>query len=67
MIIGGAKLYAQTVATADTLYLTEIEAIIEGDAFFPAVDQATWQCTQCIPAKNPTPYAFSFNTYKRKT
>ncbi|OGT27092.1 MAG: dihydrofolate reductase [Gammaproteobacteria bacterium RIFCSPLOWO2_02_FULL_42_14] len=43
MIIGGANLYAQTIARADQLYLTIIDAKIDGDAFFPAWDKNQWQ------------------------
>jgi dihydrofolate reductase len=28
---------------AKRLYLTEVEAEVEGDAFFPAFDEAVWQ------------------------
>ncbi len=42
MVIGGAELYRQTLALADRLYLTEIEAEIEGDTRFPAISAADW-------------------------
>ena len=34
MIIGGAQVYSQAIAMADTLYITQVDAQIEGDAFF---------------------------------
>lgn len=43
MVIGGAQLYAQTLALADRLYLTEIDAQVEGDARFPDLDAAAWR------------------------
>lgn len=37
-IIGGADIYNQSLAIADTLELTHIDAEFEGDAFFPAYE-----------------------------
>ena len=41
--VGGAELYAQALALADRLYLTEIQADVEGDAWFPDYDRAQWR------------------------
>ncbi len=35
MIIGGAEIYRQVLPLADTLYITDIDLTVEGDAFFP--------------------------------
>ena len=37
-IIGGASLYAQAAPLCERLYLTRVEAEVEGDTFFPEVD-----------------------------
>lgn len=37
-IIGGAKIYQQTLPLVDKLYITLIHETIEGDTFFPKVD-----------------------------
>lgn len=42
-VIGGAQLYAQALALADELFITEIDADIDGDAYFPALDASQWQ------------------------
>ncbi len=42
MIIGGGELYKQAMPFADKLYLTEIQANIEGDTFFE-FDETQWQ------------------------
>jgi dihydrofolate reductase len=44
-IIGGAELFAQTIALADRMIVTEIDAEFECDTFFPEVDHADWQET----------------------
>jgi len=41
-LIGGAQLYAEALPSADRLIVTEIDADVEGDAHFPAVDRSTW-------------------------
>ena len=42
-IIGGATLYSEALAYADKLYITEVDAMPEGDTFFPVINQADWQ------------------------
>ncbi len=42
-IIGGGEIYQQALPFANRIYLTEIEADIEGDVFFPALDEEKWQ------------------------
>ncbi len=41
-IIGGARLYEQTLELAQRLYLTEIQREFDGDAFFPEFDRREW-------------------------
>ena len=43
MIIGGAKIYAQTISIADRIYWTEVEADVAGDTSFPAFDRSQWR------------------------
>ena len=40
-IVGGAEIYAQALEHIDTLYITEIQQAIEGDAHFPEFDLNT--------------------------
>jgi dihydrofolate reductase len=42
-VIGGATLYAAALPLADRVYLTAIDADVEGDTFFPALPSAAWQ------------------------
>ncbi|WP_373819073.1 dihydrofolate reductase [Glaesserella sp.] len=44
MIIGGGELFKQALPIADKLYLTEIQAEIEGDTFFE-FDENLWKIT----------------------
>lgn len=42
MVIGGAGLYADALAIADRIYLTEVHAVVEGDVTFPTFDRDSW-------------------------
>jgi dihydrofolate reductase len=41
-VIGGAQIYSETLPVADRLYLTEVAAEPDGDAYFPDPDPAVW-------------------------
>lgn len=43
LIIGGAEIYAQTLPLVSRMYITEVEASVDGDAFFPDWDRAQWR------------------------
>lgn len=45
MIIGGGELFKQALPLADKLYLTEIQAELEGDTFFE-FDESVWKIEQ---------------------
>lgn len=42
-VIGGAEVYAATIDMADRLYVTDVHADIEGDAYFPELDGSVWR------------------------
>jgi len=62
MVIGGAQIYAQTLPLAERLYLTEVEASPDADAWFPEFVRAEWREvareTHPACARNPYPYSF---------
>ena len=39
-VVGGAAVYAAALPRADRLYLTRVDAVVEGDVFFPDFEQA---------------------------
>ena len=69
MIIGGASIYKQFLPLANRLYLTLIDADIEGaDAFFPEIDYREWQEIERVenePDKENI-YKYTFLTLERK-
>ncbi|HLA74929.1 MAG TPA: type 3 dihydrofolate reductase [Gammaproteobacteria bacterium] len=69
MIIGGAKLFEQTLPRATRIYLTEINADITGDTYFPKLDDHIWGETQrvdCAPDEQ-NPYSYSFRVLDKCT
>jgi dihydrofolate reductase len=43
MIVGGGAIYAQTMALADRLCITEVDLSPLGETLFPAIDPDLWQ------------------------
>ena len=65
-VIGGADLYAEALSLADELLLTEIDAEVEGDTFFPTWDRAAFEEVSREPHVSETAIPFAFVTYLRK-
>lgn len=63
--IGGAELYRQALELADRIYLTEIQADFEGDAWFPEFDRALWQETGRKPCKSESGLEYDFVVYDK--
>ena len=42
MVIGGEQIYRAAIDLADKLYITRVQAEVEGDAFFPEYDETQW-------------------------
>lgn len=68
MLVGGATLYEQALERADVLYVTHIEAHIDGDAFFPAINPATWAMVSEVKhhKDDKNEHDFTFCRYERK-
>jgi len=67
-IVGGAELYAQSLALVDTLYVTEIQHNVDGDAHFPEFHMNKSDETSRELRSQDTPQAleYHFVTYQRK-
>lgn len=65
-VIGGGEIYALALAQATHLNLTEVDAEVDGDAWFPAFDRGQWRevFRQAHPAQGGQP-AFAFVDYVR--
>ncbi len=60
--IGGAEIYRQVLDRVDRIYLTEVDADVDGDAHFPAFDRRGWQETlqEKFPANELNDYSHRF-------
>ncbi|KZE32653.1 dihydrofolate reductase [Crenobacter luteus] len=65
-VVGGAELYAQAMARADRLILTEIALKVDGDARFPAVDAAVWREVSREAHVAASGLAYAFVEYRRR-
>lgn len=43
MVIGGHRIFAETLPLAETLHFTRVHAAPEGDVLFPPLDPADWR------------------------
>lgn len=64
-VIGGGELYAEALAVADGLVLTEIQRDYPGDARFPDYDRSAWRETQRKPQTGADGLRFDFVLYEK--
>jgi len=66
-IIGGAEIYRIGMTVTQRLYLTEIQADVQGDVFFPSFDKTEWKETKRThhAADEKHAYAFDFVVYEK--
>lgn len=67
-IIGGGEIYQQSMEFWDRVYLTEVDANVEGDTFFPALDPEVWQenWREAHAPDEKNEYAYTFRILERK-
>lgn len=67
-IIGGAEVYRSFLPLSKKLYITHIDATVDGDVQFPDFDLSEWELesekTQQVDGKNMLP--FRFCVYERR-
>jgi dihydrofolate reductase len=68
MIIGGSQIYELFLPKAARLHVTQVHAEIDGDAFFPPINEAEWRLTdtEAHAASEANEFAFEFRTYARR-
>lgn len=66
-ILGGEEIFRQALCRADRLYLTIVHAELDGDTFFPEIDEASWRTTDEShhPADEKNEHACTFQTLDR--
>ena len=68
MIIGGGQVYRDFLQRADRIYLTRVQADVEGDTHFPEIDEAAWQMvrSQHHAADERHAYEFDLLVFERR-
>ena len=66
-IVGGGKVYAESLPMADKIVLTRVHTTLEGDAFFPVFSENEWKLFSNIDfaADEKHQYAYSFQVWER--
>src|SRR5690348_5097167 len=67
-VIGGAEVYRLALPVAEIIYLTRVEADIEGDTWFPELDPRAWseEVVTTYPADEKNQYPTTYLTLKRR-
>lgn len=68
MVIGGEKVFAETLPLADRIYLTRVHGHFHGDTRFPAFDHDEWEVAHIHnrPADERNPYPLTFIELHRR-
>lgn len=68
MIIGGSQIYDLFLPKVTRLYVTRVHADVEGDAFFPVIDDNAWQLISSEAHEEGTAneFAFDFQVFEKK-
>lgn len=67
-VVGGGSIYRQTIAMADELLITQINASLEGDTYFPEFEPGEWELhsESFHPADEKNAYDLNFQHFRRK-
>jgi dihydrofolate reductase len=66
MVIGGAEIYRHSLDIADRVYLTQIDAKIDGaDAYFPDLSTSQWKLISELPGEADASLKHKFLVYER--
>ena len=67
-VIGGTSLFQECLPIADRIHLTEVQADVEGDTWFPPFDRAEWRehLVADHPADDRHEYPFRILVLERK-
>jgi dihydrofolate reductase len=67
-VIGGASLFALALVKAERIYLTDIDAEVEGDVTLPPLDEARWRevSARSYPAGEDDDYPFTIRVLERR-
>ncbi len=66
-ILGGGEIYKQSIDSVDTIYITLVHTVIDGDVYFPEIDKSkfdlVWEEKHVADEKNK--FDFTFQKFER--
>jgi dihydrofolate reductase len=68
MVIGGGQVYRDFMPHADRIYMTRVQAEVQGDTLFPGIDGNTWRLvsSEHHAADDKHEYAFEVAVFERR-
>ena len=65
MIIGGANIYEQCMPICHKIHLTEVDTVIDGDAYFPKIDALQFTCESVSEWHTENDLSYRFTVWER--
>lgn len=67
-VIGGGEIFKIAMPVANIIYMTRVNAVLDGDTFFPEIDEREWQRVSSTAhnADDKHAYPYTFEIWKRK-
>lgn len=65
-VIGGAIIYRLLMPKVKKMYITQIDKVFEGDAYFPVINNDEWEITSKEEAVTEDGLKYEFLIYERK-
>ena len=60
-VIGGGEIYKQSMAIANKIYITRVHTTLDGDTFFPAIDESKWALASNEDFETDAKHAYSYS------
>lgn len=60
-VIGGGEIYKQAFDKADKIYMTRVHASLNGDTFFPAIDESKWKLVSNMDNSKDEKHAYDYS------
>lgn len=65
-IIGGGQIYELMLPYCDTVYMTRVLHDIEGDTYFPVLNEPIWRCVSTSIWRRSQVYTYRYELYTRR-
>lgn len=65
-VIGGGQLYQEMLDCATRIYLTLVDISVEGDAYFPQLDDRLWELTEIHECAGSASIPHKYCIYERR-